>query len=912
MEKQLRSILTGCLLAVWSVILSGLTPLAAQPLDSLQVSAQGRHQGLAALFAQWERQHAVRFFYTPGSLPTAPIEPTFEAKPLPDALDGLLSGTGLGYFFYRDYAVAVAPHNILESTFSAEYYRALAQASASGQTESNERQAEVLEIGDILELRPDGRAIIQGIITDEENGEPITGATILWGEQGTDSDVNGRFELNLPTGQHELQVQYVGYAPLQRTVKVYGNGELRLALRSAATNLAEVLVKAESTDANVSNARIGVTRLEVKSIERLPTLLGEADVVRSLLLSAGVTTIGEGSAGFNVRGGEIDQNLMLQDEAIIFNATHALGFFSTFNTDLTSNVELYKSIIPARYGGRLASVLDVEMREGNFEKWKFKAGISPVSGRLSVEGPAIKGKSSIIAGVRASYSDWVLGLANRPELKRSSASFYDANLRYTHRLDNKNTLSLAGYLAGDEFEYNKSFGFNYNTRSGQLIFKRIHNDNFFSRLSAAASRYNSTQSNLEGADGGQVDNGIAYYKLKEVLTYTFGRSLQLDGGIEGIFYRVDPGEQRPLGATSVVLSKVLASQQAMEGAVFAGAEWAPSPRLAIIGGLRFNHYRFLGPGSVATYNGPPSPENRQDTVTYGKGKTIVAYTYLEPRFSARYRVGTTASFKAGYSRTSQFINQIFNTDTPTPTSQYQLSTEYIRPFRSHNFAGGYFRNTQDNKWEGSAELFYRVIDQLWDYRDFARLLVNENLETEILNGRGRAYGMELSLKTTRDLINGQLSYTWSRTERQIEGINRGSWYPSNFDKPHNLNLVVNYQPSQRHTVTFNFTYSTGRPTTAPLSTHRLSNAIIVPLYSLRNQLRIPDYHRLDISYTVGRGYNKNKTLKTSWNFSVYNVYARKNAFSVFFTPGPGLETVANRLAILGSAFPAITINITTL
>lgn len=908
LNTALRSFtaLCACLLAL------GIAPLPAQPAGSIKVSAQIRQQSLADILAQWEEQYRLRFYYPPGSLPARPLEAAFNEAPLPAALDELLAGSGLGYFFYRDYAVAIAPHHIIEGAYSADYYRALAQSLPGGGAEPARREADILVIGDIRGLNPSGRAGIRGIVTDEQSGEPIIGAAILCAGQGAASEADGRFTLTLPTGSHELQVQHVGYAPLLRMVKVYGDGELPLKLQPSATDLAEVLVRAQATDANVSNTRIGVTRLEVKSIERLPTLLGEADVLRSLLLSSGVSSVGEGAAGFNVRGGETGQNLLLQDEAVLFNATHALGFFSTFNTDLTARVELYKSIIPARYGGRLASVLDVEMREGSFEKWKFRGGAGPVSGRLSLEGPVIKGKSSLIAGLRASYSDWVLRLASRPEVRRSSAGFYDANFRYTHRLDGKNTLTLAGYAAGDEFVYNRAFGFDYRTRSGQLIYKRIFHDNFFSRLSLAASSYTSAQTNREGAQSGQLDNGITYYKLKEALTYTFGRSLQLDAGLEGVYYRVQPGEQRPLGAASVIAPKSLEAEQALESAAFGSVEWTASARLALIAGLRFNHYRFLGPKTVFRYDGPIALENREEAVRYGKGQAIVTYNNLEPRLSARYRLGSTASIKAGYSRTSQFINQIFNTDTPTPTSQYQLSTEYIRPFRAHNFAAGYFRNSPDNEWEGSAEVFYRNIDQMWDYRDFARLLVNESLETEILNGKGRAYGLELNLKTTRQMVNGQLSYTWSRSERQAPGINRGAWYPSNFDKPHNFNLVVNYQPSQRHNLAFNFTYSTGRPATAPLTNHRLSNGIIVPVYTLRNQLRIPDYHRLDVSYTIGRGYNKHKTLKASWNISIYNVYARKNAFSVFFTPSPSLETVANRLAILGSAFPAITINLATI
>jgi hypothetical protein len=568
--------------------------------------------------------------------------------------------------------------------------------------------------------------------------------------------------------------------------------------------------------------------------------------------------------------------------------------------------------MPAQFGGRLASVVDVQMRDGDFDHWKVKAGGGPLTGRLSIEGPLVKGKSALIAGIRASYTDWALRLSRRPEVRRSSASFYDFNFRYTHRLNEKNSLTLAGHASDDAFIYNQEFGFDYRTLAGQLTYKHTFHSDLFNRLSMVASDYRSSQTNFEGTDGGNLTNGVSYIKLKEQLSWHPDRKLRTEMGLESVYYLVQPGKQEPIGPTSVIARKNVEQERGLESALFGNLEWDISPQLTVIGGLRLNHYRFLGPKTVFTYDPTIAPENLSDSIRYGKGQTIAQYTNLEPRLSGRFRLDARSSIKAGYSRTSQFINQIFNTDTPTPTSQYQLSTPYIRPFRSHNFALGYFRNTRDNVWEMSGELFYRIIDRLWDYRDFARLTANEKLETEIRNGNGKAYGFECSVKTARKPVNGQLGYTFSRTLRQVSGIDKGRWYPGNADKPHNLILVVNFQPSQRHTLTFNFTYSTGRPTTAPLTNYRFQNNLIVPVYSPRNQLRIPDYHRLDISYTIGRGYNKRKTLKTSWNFSVYNVYARRNAFSVFFTPAPDLSPVANRLATLGTIFPAITLNIETL
>lgn len=883
-----------------------------QRLDSLPINLHVQNQALPVIFSRIETDYGIRFYYSPQALPQKPADANFTDTPLRDVLQQLLQKTELGFLFYRDYAVAVAPKQMLESVYSPEYYRVLKESQTqAGDTVNRAR----LVVGDRSNINSGGRARVKGNVKDAQTGEPIVNAAVAWttvAGQNALSDQEGHFESTLPVGEHRIRIQYVGYENFEETVTAFNDGDLVIRLMPVATGLSEVLIRADAPDVNVSSARIGVAKLDMKTVKRLPTLLGEADVVRSLLLNTGVTTVGEGAAGFNVRGGEMDQNFMLQDELILFNSTHALGFFSTYNADLISNVELHRSIMPAQFGGRLASVLEVEMRDGSMEKWKLKGGIGPLTGRFSIEGPVVKGKSSVIAGVRASYTDWALKLSKRLEVKRSSAAFHDANFRYTHRLNAKNSLTLSGYNAEDEFVYNRAFGFDYRTLGGQLTYKHTFHSDFFSRLSLAASEYKSTQTDFEGTDGGQLNSGISYYKLKEQLTYHFSRAVRADGGAESVYYVVQPGSQRPQGVLSVVAQKALETEHGLESAVFGNMEWAISPRVTLIGGLRANHYRYLGPKTVFAYDPIVAPENLSDTLKYGGGSTIAKYTNIEPRLSGRYRLDAHSSLKAGYSRTSQFVNQIFNTDTPTPTSQYQLSTNYIAPFRSHNFAAGYFQNTKDNSWEISTEMFYRVIDKLWDYRDFANLTVNEKIETEIRNGRGRAYGFEASVKTSRKLVNGQLGYTFSRTLRKVAGINKGRWYPGSADKPHNLVLVVNYQPSQRHNLTFTFSYSTGRPTTAPLTSYRLQNNLIVPVYSPRNQLRIPDYHRLDVAYTIGRGYNKRKTLKTSWNLSVYNVYARKNAFSVFFTQDPYQKTVANRLATLGTIFPAITLNIETL
>lgn len=888
--------------------------LPAQSLEDLKITATFQSTPLVEVFQAIQENNPVAFYFRSNDLPATPVSATFEDTPIASVMNELLLPTGLEYLIYRDYGIVIFPGNYLNANYSADFYEALDQQLSAGEEARN--RGPDRSIGSLESLQPSGRARIRGQIIDDQTEEPIIGATVYFTdiETGTATDVDGNFQLEIPSGRHNLSIEYVGYQEIIELVAVLGDGELNVRLEKEAVNLEEVLVKAEALDVNVESAQIGVEQLDVKSINKLPSFLGEVDVVKSLLLQPGVSTIGEGAIGFNVRGGEVDQNLIMQDDGMLFSSSHALGFFSSFNTELISFVTLYKGNLPAQFGGRLASVLNVEMRDGSYRDYRLKGGVGLVSTKVSFEGPVVKEKSSFITGFRSSYSDWVLDFVKLPEIRRSSAKFYDLNFRYTHRLDEKNTLSLAAYSSHDRFTYNELFGFDYNTLMGQIIYKKIFSDDLFSKLSLTASRYESTQLDLDGADASELDNNITYYKIREQLTYTPSRELQWDAGISSILYQVDPGKISPLGSLSQVIPGELEQEQGLESAAFLNANWTLSPAFTVSGGLRFAAYQFLGPQTVFEYADPerPSGENVVNTTRYRGGKIIAAYTSLEPRISMRYRLGPNASVKAGYSRTAQFINLIANTNTPTPNSLWQLSSDYIKPLRSHNFSIGYFKNFDNNNWETSIETYGRLIDDLFDYKDFADLTMNDQLETELLPGIGRAYGMELSVRKREGIVNGTLSYTLSRTERQIEGINEGSWYPSNFDKPHDLSLVFNVQPNQRYTLTFNFIYGTGRPTTAPIGSYVEVNNLVIPIYSDRNQLRVPDYHRLDLAFTMGQSHKVTKKIKTSWTISLYNLYGRANAFSVFFTQRPFNTPRANKLSVLGNVFPALTFNFETI
>jgi hypothetical protein len=882
--------------------------IAQQPTGTFSTNFQDLT--LREVLTRLESQHQIRFFFREDDLPNQKIDVVLENSTLDEALQKILGPTSLGFVRYRAHHYILMPAQLVNQVYTASYYQALQQSKEL--VDASEPDEKDIVVGASRSLSSTGRAVVSGLVVEKKDNQPVIGATIAFTnlETGTITDENGHFSFEVPVGTHDILVKYVGFDDLFTKIHVYGDGEVHLNLREEAVNLEAVTVRAQSANASVENVQIGVATLDLKNIRRVPALLGEVDVVKNLLLNPGVSSLGEGSTGFNVRGGNVDQNLVQQDEGFFFNSSHALGFFSTYNADLLSSVELYKGNMPAQYGGRLASALDVETRNGDFETFKLKAGVGPVTSRISLEGPLVIDKVSFIAGLRSSYSDWILQQVKVLEVQKSSAFFYDANLRLSIRPTSKSNIVLAAYASEDDFSYNEAFGFDYGTLMGQLIYRQIFNDRSYNKFSIVTSRYESSQTDFEGINAAVVSNNINYLKIRELFTHTPSTGIKIEAGVSSTLYMVEPGTQDPYGDASEITGSETEKEKGLESALFANVEYQLSPALLMSAGLRGVLYQYLGANTIYNYTDPshPTGETITGTTVYDQGKVIATHQSLEPRLSLRYRLSEETSIKLGYSRTAQFINQIFNTDSPTPNSQWQLSTNYLDPFRSHNISFGYFRNFDDNLWESSLEVYGRYIDYLFDYRDFADLVVNDHIETELLTGIGRTYGAELSIKKKAGIINGWLSYTYAKSERKIEGINSDDWYPSNFDKPHDASLILNYQPNRRNTLTINFSYSTGRPTTPPIGNFKTQNGLVVPIYSARNQYRIPDYHRLDVAYTLGKGYKRDKKIQTSWTISVYNVYARKNAFSVFFTQGAFRRVQANKLAILGSAIPSVTFN----
>jgi len=772
-----------------------------------------------------------------------------------------------------------------------------------------------------------GRARVTGVITSKEDGKPLFSATIGIRGQNTGDVTNleGEYRFSVAPGFYVVVVQYVGKVTRAFDIQVVGNGTFNVALEDDVTKLDEVLIEAEARDKNVTRVDAGVNKLSIREIESLPTFLGEVDVVKSLQTLPGVSTVGEGASGFNVRGGRTDQNLILQDGAIMFNASHVLGFFSSFNPDATESFTLYKGNMPSQFGGRVSSVLDVRMKEGNNERIKVKGGVGLVASRLVVDGPLNEGKTRFMVAGRNSYSDWVLSQAKNIDVVNSSARFHDANVKLTHRFSDKNKLALSYYRSGDFFRFADDFGFSWDTDILNLSFAQSINDKIVSNTNVIYGNYGSTLFDPSGVDAAEVENGMKYFQFRQNFSYQPNEKNAFNLGVDAVRYNGKDETSVPTTPESGIIPELVNKEMGNEIGLYINDQITVTSKLALSIGLRYSLFQNIGPYDVFQYaeSSNRTLETITDTVSHNSGDLIKQYAGLEPRIGLRYKINETSSIKASVNRTRQYVHTLSNSTAATPTDILQLSNTYFEPLISNNASFGYFKNFADAKFETSLEVYYRDMDNLLDYKDFVDLLLNNHLETDVLSGKGRAYGLELFIKKTTGNLTGWLSYTLSRTEVQIAGdtpeqtINNGEWYPASFDRTHNLAFVSTVVLRGNSSFNWNLTYSTGRPISAIVSNYRIGSTS-VPHFSERNQFRIPDYFRLDLSFTFDRDILKaqirnrlkDRRYTGTLTIGVYNILARKNAFSVFFKRPDdfGVLPRPHRLTVLGAAFPTITYN----
>ena len=888
--------------------------LTAQ-IDTIVVQANYDQQTLDQILTQIGNNYPVDFYYKKEWLPQTIYKDQYGKNTLPNILDSLLINTSLTYSIFEDFAIIIAPKADFEKQYSADYFSAKYQQPTT--TNTSERVVSIISIGNPSQLSTTGKALVTGKILDNKK-TPLIGVLVYVESlnKNTVTDINGTFELELPIGQHLLEAQSVGYEISENQVEVFSNGSLTINLEEEVYELNEIVVASTISDANVSSTQIGVARLSTKEIRQLPSFLGEADVIKSLFTLPGVSTAGEGASGFNVRGGNIDQNLITQDGALVFNSSHVLGFFSIFNTDAIKNITLYKGHIPAQFGGRISSVLDVQIKDANNKEFKLSGGLGIVSSRAVAEIPLVKGKTSLLIGGRSSYSDWTLKQAKDFNVRNSSAFFYDLNAKLTHILSaNGSNVSAGYYRSYDFFRYAQQFGYSWGTELTTFRWNQIINNQLSFSLQAAYGGLDNSFFEPSGFNAFTLENGLNHTKVRPSLFFTTADGHEIRVGGEWVRYIGNPETLLPRGRESGVAPDRVEKDRGQQLVAYINDDWEINNRLAVSVGLRYSVYQQLGPEEFFFYE---DEQNRSETSTTGsvlfdQGDVITTYSNLEPRLSLKIGLNNENSIKLSYNRLAQYVHLISNTTASTPIDIWQVSTEYVPPQLAANYSIGYFQNFEQNRWETSFEIFYKDIQQSIAYRDLPTLLLNEQLEIDLLTGIGRAFGTELSIKKNTGRWTGQLAYTFSRSQQQVIGpslnttINNGDWFPANFDSPHNVNLTFKYQVNRRHLFSANFVYRTGRPVTAPIAAYELGS-LIVPHFSPRNLFRIPHYHRLDLAYTVKRNAIRSKRFKGSLTFSIYNIYFRKNAFSIFFRRSTDTAANAFQLAVLGTAFPSISYN----
>jgi hypothetical protein len=699
-------------------------------------------------------------------------------------------------------------------------------------------------------------------------------------------------------------------------------------LEESSRDLKEVVVSAQSREieANVKSMQMSVAKMDIKTIKSIPPLLGEVDLVRAVQLLPGVTTVGEGAQGFNVRGGSIDQNLILLDEAPVYNSSHLLGFFSVFNPDAVKDVKLYKGGIPAQFGGRISSILDVRMKEGNSKKLAVHGGIGTIMSRFSIEGPLKKDKASFILAGRRSYID----ILAQPFLSQSNQNsrlyFYDLSGKINYRINDRNTVFASGYFGRDVLRFGDQFQFNWGNATGTVRWNHVFNQKLFLNTTVFASNYDYALGVPSGNQEFNWTSNIINHSGKADLTWYLNPENTIQFGASVIRYTFKPGAVTG-GQNSIFGASALPDQRAFEYAGYISDEWNLSRRWQVQAGLRYSWFDYMGNKDVVyqyldTLAGTRKEARNPDYSFIDKYKRVKGYGNFEPRFSLKYELNESASVKASYNRTAQYIHLISNTTAATPIDVWSPATNNIRPQIGDQVALGYFRNFGVQKdIEASAEVFYKDMQNQLDYVDGAQLLLNKDLEGELLPGKGRAYGLELYLKKNTGKFTGWISYTLSRTERKINGLNNNDWFVSKFDRTHNLVLVGSYELNPKWSFSSSFNFGTGTPNTFPNSRIEFQG-LIFPYNSAssRNNYRNPDYHRLDVSATLKTRQQKKR--KGEWVFSLYNIYARRNAFSVYFrqvevenkdaqgktTLSTTPKTEARRVSIFGSVIPGITYN----
>ena len=764
---------------------------------------------------------------------------------------------------------------------------------------------------------------IKGKITNKLDGETLFGVNIITSDYkyGTTTNEYGFYTLTVPQGNYKILISYLGFNTIEKEINLSENQTLNIELLEEADNLDEVIISTKEAKIRnkIKKPQMSVTQLSIKTIKQAPVVFGEVDILKIITLLPGVTTNGEGSSGFNVRGGAADQNLVLLDEATIYNTSHLFGFFSVFNADAIKDINLYKGGMPAKFGGRVASVLDVRQKDGNNKEFHATGGIGLISSRLAIEGPIKKDKASFLLAGRASYVNVFLQAAGED----NRVGFYDLNSKLSYEINDNNKLFLSGYFGKDTFKLENFIENTYGNNTFNLRWNHLFNNKLFSNLSLIYSKYDYklTFNTLDFEWGSDIVDLNIKYDFK----YSFNDKYKLNFGANFTKYNFNPGEIKPTSNESAINEQILDKKQAYEPAFYAELEHKITNKLNVRYGLRYSSFYRVGKQKLQVYeNDLPVIYNESVGIYeranpigeefFDDGETIASFNGFEPRFSMAYQLNETTSVKASFQNVNQYIHLISNTNSATPLDVWAPSGKYIKPQKSNQYAIGFFKNLKENKYSLEIESYYKTVDNRIDYIDGSNLIANNTIETEILAGKSRAYGLEFLLKKNKGKLTGWLSYTISKSEQKVvgrtaieTGINNGDWYNTAYDRTHDLSLTGSYKLNEKWRFGGNFIFQTGRPANYPSGQYQFED-LTIPVFTSRNAERLPAYHRLDISATLTPRKNKNRKLKGEWVFGVYNLYGRKNAASITFAENEdtGLNE-ATRTSIFG-IMPAITYN----
>ncbi len=867
--------------------------------------------------ARTESVLPVRFFFRDEWISDLRVTVSAGDRSLTDLLDELFRGTALYYYIddkwniyiTRDFTVKVTETGAVDGR---QYLAPSDVVSAAGSMEASGNL--LVEVGDPSLKQSGGTAVVSGFITNAATREPLTGATVYVQNLsvGAFSDEFGHYSLTLPRGMHLVKVSFLGMKERIVDLHLYGSGEMNIGMSGTLIPIKETVITASRDNSMIQRLGVGIERVNMTSFSLFAASMGESDIFRNFLMRPGVLSVGEGSAGYNVRGGSADQNLILLYDAPLYNPSHFFGFFSSVNSDIIRDVTLYKGGIPSRYGGRVSSVMNIETKDGSRSEFAGKAGISPVTTQLMIEGPLKKDTLFYMLAGRTTYSNWIFDYIDYPSLKRSKASFYDFNGKITYDIDRNNKIDLSSYFSHDSFRFNSDTLYSYNNNIVALRWRHFFSPDFFSVLSVNNSNYKyDISSDRIVTEGFILSHIVNSTGLKAGFNLYRGRH-EMNFGLDATRYNVSPGNYRPYSDSSLVVARSVQQDKALESALYFDDRFRLTEKITLEAGIRLSSLFAFGPRNVAVYDPTVSREMSSvvDTLEYRRGELYRTWGGPEYRLSVNFMTGDNSSIKVNYNRTRQYLHLLSNTASISPTDNWKLSDNYLKPQSGDQYALGFYQLLFKGRVETSVEFYYKSLKNLIDFKGGTRIIMNEHIEQDLVNADGRAYGVELMIRKESGRFRWTAGYTYSRSLLRSTGkfsseiINDGKWFPANFDKPHDLAVTMNYLSTRRISLSAAYSYSTGRPITYPVSGYELEGLELIH-YSDRNRYRIPDYMRVDISLKVTGNLRSRKIAHPYWTFSVYNLLGRQNVYSIYFTHKDGVVK-GYKLSVFGNAIPSVT------